>query len=762
MAGQPTSGAERPDESDRERPVGRVRFMDAQRVNLDGFAREEAGLGLVALRSPHDPEPGVVVRDGRVVELDGVPEASFDAIDTFIARHGLDLTAAEEAMGLSDVEFARRLVSPDVPRAEIVRLSAGASPAKLARVLALLRPAELGQAMTKLRARRTPSNQAHVTNRLDDPLLLAADSATAAAFGFREIETTVPVLADAPSNALACLIGAAVGAQGVLMQCSVEEALELELGMRGLTSYAETISLYGTEQVFVDGDDTPWSKAFLTAAYASRGMKMRVSSGAGAEVLMAGAEGKSMLYLEARCVALARAIGAQGVQNGGIDGASVAASVPRGLRELMAENLMAMMRNLESCSGNDALMSESDMRRTSRTLPIVLAGSDFVFSGFGSIQRYDNMFGPSNFNAEDIDDFLAMQRDWGVDGGLRTVPAAQIGALRREGAQACRAVYHYLGLADFTDDHLERAVDAAGSKDLGETDTLAVVSAAQAIREGGLTVLDVVAALDETGYEAEAERIMAMIRARLAGDYLQTSAIFDEELQVLSLVTDPNDYAGPGTGYEPSPERQREIDDIRQQRGVEDLRAEQARFAVPLLAVTGPASPGQDPRDVVIGVSPAVGRDVWRCLSGITVPAVLAELLSGLEEEGCVGRLVRFSDTVDLGRIGLAAARLAGSGIGIGLQGKGTALIHRRDLAPLANLELYSVAPTVTRELYRLLGANAARHARGSTPDPARNPYSDEAIEARYHTTVIALMALERARVRPGVAAEELSQEGLR
>jgi propanediol dehydratase large subunit len=743
-------------------PVGRVRFMDAQRVNLDGFAREDSGLGLIALRSPLDPEPGLVIRDGRVAELDGVPEASFDAIDAYIARHGLDLEVAGEAMALSDVEFARRLVSPDVPRAEIVRLSAGATPAKLARVLALLRPPELGQAMTKLRARRTPSNQAHVTNRLDDPLLLAADCATAAAFGFREIETTVPVLGDAPSNAVACLIGAAVGAQGVLLQCSVEEALELALGMRGLTSYAETVSLYGTEQVFVDGDDTPWSKAFLTSAYASRGMKMRVSSGAGAEVLMAGAEGRSMLYLEARCVALARAIGAQGVQNGGIDGASVAASVPRGLRELMAENLMVMMRNLESCSGNDALMSESDMRRTSRTLPIVLAGSDFMFSGFGSIQRYDNMFGPSNFNAEDIDDFLAMQRDWGVDGGLRTVPPERIEALRQDAAQACRAVYRHLGLIDFTDEHVALAVDAAGSKDLGETDTLAVVSAARAILDGGLTVVDVIAALDEAGYEAEAERIMAMTRARLAGDYLQTSAIFDEDLGVLSLVTDPNDYAGPGTGYEPTPQRLAEIDAIRQERGVEDLRAEQARFAVPLLAALGPARPGQDPRDVVIGVSPSVGRDVWRCLSGLTVPDVLAELLAGLEEEGCTGRVVRFGDTVDLGRIGLAAARLAGSGVGIGLQGKGTALIHRRDLAPLANLELYSVAPSVTAELYRLLGANAARHARGGTPDPARNPYSDEAIEARYHTTVIALMALERAWVKPDALPEELSQEGLR
>jgi propanediol dehydratase large subunit len=744
------------------RPVGRIRFMDAQRVNLDGFAVEDAALGLIAMRSPHDPAPGLVIAGGRVTEMDGVPEDQFDSLDTFIARHGIDLAAAPEAMALSDVAFARMLVSPDVPRSEVVRLSAGATPAKLAQVLALLRPAELIQAMTKMRARRTPSNQAHVTNRLDDPLLLAADSATAAAFGFREIETTVPVLADAPSNAVACLAGAAVGAQGVLFQCSVEEALELELGMRGLTSYAETVSLYGTEQVFTDGDDTPWSKAFLTSAYASRGMKMRVSSGAGAEVLMAGAERKSMLYLEARCVALARAIGAQGVQNGGIDGASVAAAVPRGLRELMAENLMAMMRNLESCSGNDALMSESDMRRTSRTLPIVLAGSDFMFSGFGSIQRYDNMFGPSNFNAEDIDDFLAMQRDWGVDGGLRTVPADRIGALRREAAQLCRAVYQHLGLADFTEEQVERAVDAAGSKDLGETDTLAVVGAAHAIRDGGITVLDVVAALDELGYEAQAGRIMDMTRARLAGDYLQTSAIFDEQLRVLSLVTDPNDYAGPGTGFEPAPERQAEIDAIRQARGVEDLRAEQAIAAVPLLAATGAAAPGQDPREVIIGVSPAVGRDVWRCLSGLPVTGVLAELLAGLEEEGCTGRVVRFNDTVDLGRIGLAAARLAGSGIGIGLQGKGTALIHRRDLAPLANLELYSVAPAVTAELYRLLGANAARHAKGGTPDPARNPYTDEAIEARYHTTVIALMALERAWVKPGAPAEELSVAGLR
>ncbi len=51
--------------------------------------------------------------------------------------------------------------------------------------------------------------------------------------------------------------------------------------MRGITGYAETISVYGTEPVFVDGDDTPWSKAFLAGAYASRGIKMRFTSGTG-------------------------------------------------------------------------------------------------------------------------------------------------------------------------------------------------------------------------------------------------------------------------------------------------------------------------------------------------------------------------------------------------------------------------------------------------------------------------------------------------
>jgi len=321
-----------------------------------------------------------------------------------------------------------------------------------------------------------------------------------------------------------------------------------------------------------------------------------------------------------------------------------------------------------------------------------------------------------------------------------------VAVLRARAVDAVQAVYAHLGLADLDDEWAAQAVDAAGSRDVPAADPMAPLVASRIITESGLTMVDVVAALAECGFDDVAERLLAMLAARRQGDHLQTAAIFDEEMRVLSLVTDPNDYAGPGTGYEPTPARAAEIDAVRQQRSVADLRAVQARSADPdALRVLGPAGPGGDPREVVIGVSPAAGRAIWTTLGGLTVVEALRELLAGLEEEGCTARVVRVNDTVDLGLIGLTAARLAGSGIGIGLQAKGTALIHRRDLAPLMNLELYSVAPNVDAPLYRLLGGNAGRHAKGATPEPARNPYSDVAIEARYHTSVVGLVAIERS-----------------
>ncbi len=734
---------------DREARSLRSAYYATRPISRDNLVPEDPALGLVAFSSPFDPEPSLRIEEGRVVELDGKPESEFDLIDEFVARHGLDLAVCEEAMGIDTAAFAHMLVDPSFPRQEITRLVAGMTPAKITHTLALLTPVEILQAMQKMRVRRTPSVQAHVTNRVDHPLLIAADAASAVALGFRELETTVPVLRDAPSNALALLVGGQVAAAGALTQCSVEERTELELGMRGLTTYAETVSVYGTEQVFVDGDDTPWSKAFLASCYASRGLKMRFTSGSGAEALMGAAEGKSMLYLESRCIAVTRAAGAQGVQNGGIDGVNVTASVPEGMREVIAENLCVMMHDLESCSGNDTLMSASDIRRTAHTLPLLLAGADFLFSGFGSIPAYDNAFGPSNFNAEDIDDYLVVQRDWGFEGGLRACDDAELLPLRRRAAEACRAVYEELGLGSFGDEDLEACVLAHGSLDVPELAGDLVPTAGDRIMEQGVTILDVVRALAGRGYEVEAERVLEMLRQRLLGDFLQTSAIFDEDLRVLSNLTDPNDYAGPGTGYRMSPARRAEVARVRQVWSPADLAGEQALGAGCIeLTELGPARARVRPDEVVVGLSPAFAEEIWVALNGMTVAGVLRQILAGIEEEGLASRLVKVRRSIDLGAIGWTAAQLSGSGVAIGLQAKGTALIHRADLPPLGNLELFSIAPRVTAELYRGLGRNAARYAKGAAVGPLLLPESGEPIGPRYHARVVQLAAVERRLVR--------------
>lgn len=139
--------------------------------------------------------------------MDGRDSAEFDVIDRFVVAHGLDLDVSQEAMALNDTVLARMLVDVSVSRVELVRLSRGLTPAKLARVIGLLDPVELMLALKKLRARRAPANQAHVTNLKENPAMLAADAAEAARRGFAELETTVGVARYAPLNAIALLSG---------------------------------------------------------------------------------------------------------------------------------------------------------------------------------------------------------------------------------------------------------------------------------------------------------------------------------------------------------------------------------------------------------------------------------------------------------------------------------------------------------------------------------------------------------------------------
>jgi len=64
------------------------------------------------------------------------------------------------------------------------------------------------------------------------------------------------------------------------------------------------------------------------------------------------------------------------------------------------------------------------------------------------------------------------------------------------------------------------------------------------------------------------------------------------------------------------------------------------------------------------------------------------------------------------------AAKLSGSGIGVGIQSRGTTVIHQKDLPPLSNVELFSQSPLIDEATFRAIGKNAARYAKGENPEP--------------------------------------------
>ncbi|EGC0090533.1 propanediol/glycerol family dehydratase large subunit [Listeria monocytogenes] len=531
-------------------------------VNQDGFVKEWIEEGLIAMESPNDPKPSIKIENGKVVEMDSKKLADFDLIDHFIAKYGVDLSRAEEVMQMDSVKLANMLCDPNVPREKIVLLTTAMTPAKIVEVVSQMNVVEMMMSMQKMRSRRTPTTQAHVTNLRDNPVQIAADAAEAAIRGFDEQETTVAVVRYAPFNALSLLVGSQTGRGGVLTQCSLEEATELELGMRGLTCYAETISVYGTEPVFTDGDDTPWSKGILASAYASRGLKMRFTSGTGSEVQMGYAEGKSMLYLESRCIFITKAAGVQGLQNGSISCIGIPGAVPSGIRAVLAENLIAVMLDLEVASGNDQTFSHSDIRRTARLLMQFLPGTDYISSGYSATPNYDNMFAGSNFDADDFDDYNILQRDLKVDGGLTPVTEEEVVAVRNKAARVIQAVFDKLGLPEVTDAEVEAATYARGSKDMPERNIVEDIKAAAEMMDRGVTGLDVVKALSAGGFDDVAESVLNMLKQRVSGDFLHTSAIIDKDWNVISSVNDLNDYAGPGTGYRLEGERWEKLKDI--------------------------------------------------------------------------------------------------------------------------------------------------------------------------------------------------------
>jgi hypothetical protein len=124
---------------------------------------------------------------------------------------------------------------------------------------------------------------------------------------------------------------------------------------------------------------------------------------------------------------------------------------------------------------------------------------------------------------------------------------------------------------------------------------------------------------------------------------------------------------------------------------------------------TGEAQKGTSPTEVVIALAPAFGDKLKKAtITGVPHAVVLREIMAGIEEEGMKARIIRVLHTSDVAFIGKRGAELSGSGIAIGIQSRGTTVIHQRDLFPLQNIELFPQAPVITLETYRNIGRNAA------------------------------------------------------
>lgn len=166
------------------------------------------------------------------------------------------------------------------------------------------------------------------------------------------------------------------------------------------------------------------------------------------------------------------------------------------------------------------------------------------------------------------------------------------------------------------------------------------------------------------------------------------------------------------------------------------------------------AKKGTDPKEIVIGVGAAFQKEIKRTICDIPLDEVLRNVKAGIEEEGMNARVVKILDTSDVCFMALEAAKLSGSGIGVGIQSKGTTVIHQRDLYPLSNLELFPQAPLMTLETYRQIGKNAAKYVKGEqvVPVPCTN---DPMCRPKYQVKAALMHIAETEQLDPKVGAIE-------
>ncbi|MGL4484962.1 MAG: propanediol/glycerol family dehydratase large subunit, partial [Anaerovoracaceae bacterium] len=224
-----------------------------------------------------------------------------------------------------------------------------------------------------------------------------------------------------------------------------------------------------------------------------------------------------------------------------------------------AESLIASMINIEIASGNDTAFTHSDFRRSAKLMMQFMPGTDYVTSGYGGIPNFDNVFAGSNEDCDDYDDYYTLQRDMKVDGGIKPITEEEAISVRNKAARVMQTIFNGLDLPEISDEEVEAATYAYSYKDMPARDKNEDMKAAREMMDKGTNGFDLVKILFENGFEDIANNVMNLMKQRVIGDYLHTSAVFDKDFNVFSAVNDRNDYMGPGTGYRVSDERWEEL-----------------------------------------------------------------------------------------------------------------------------------------------------------------------------------------------------------
>ena len=149
-----------------------------------------------------------------------------------------------------------------------------------------------------------------------------------------------------------------------------------------------------------------------------------------------------------------------------------------------------------------------------------------------------------------------------VDAGLRPAREEEVVKARNYAARALQGLFRELGLPPITDEEVEAATYADGSKDMPERNVNEDLKAVEEMMNRGTNGVDIIRALDKAGFKDVAHAIFNMMKQRVSGDYLHTAAIVTSDWEVQSAVNKPNTYQGPMTGYQMTEERWNEIKDL--------------------------------------------------------------------------------------------------------------------------------------------------------------------------------------------------------